>query len=147
MREIKFNGKDSIGSWWYGNLIARRIITDDKDITVYALQGITNNHYCSGINPDTIGQFTGWKDKAGKDIYEGDILKNKFGKKYVVIYNTENKCICLFPPSVYASMLNDALTMYNELINKTTASGKHFRENEFEIIGNMYDNLKMIKLE
>jgi uncharacterized phage protein (TIGR01671 family) len=68
-REIKFRGKPhQQDSWVYGNLVVtlwNTYIIPMYDCSIEPPQFIS-------VDPKTVGQYTGLKDKNGKEIYEGD---------------------------------------------------------------------------
>lgn len=112
-REIKFRAWDKKIKKIYPFL---KISPKEKMILTDSV--IHQNRFFKDIE---IMQFTGLKDKKGKEIYEGDILKDN--EDYIWICNFRNQRM---------------------LHNKTEGWSDIF-PTEQEIIGNIYENPKLLE--
>ena len=132
MRKIKFRGfttNYTDNEWVYGDLIHY----DTGEIYIMP----QNDRYWDIPNDgervvkDSIGQFTGLKDKNGKESYEGDILEFETGEIFKV-YWWESECCC-YIQSILEPYINISFEMYP-------------MEN-FEIIGNIFENKELLENE
>lgn len=122
MREILFRGKD-FGVinhiWCFGSLDTTE---DDRTIIIYPDR--FGNKCRIIVNPETVGQYTGLKDKNGTKIFEGDIILLRGDEEpYQVVF--DESCFHVYDSNVCYVMNN-------------------FYDYEMEVIGNIYDNPELL---
>lgn len=149
-REIKFRGKRiDTGEWVYGG-----VSVFGKDVTIYDCDCIVNSAY--EVISESIGQFTGLKDKNDIDVYEGDIIKWKTTRYHTK--EQEEKQIAM--PKYFISpvlfhegtfLVNESDTISLEIETYDTFLCCFFNDsmdNKFdfkaEVIGNIHDNLELL---
>lgn len=131
MRDIEFRGKRSNGEWVYGSLIALDADSGYVYITMpYTPTStlppsvlIEGNTYL--VDPNTVGQYTGLKDKNGTKIYENDIVT-------MPSYNGgRHKTVVYFDSGKFA-------------VDGSHYHFKDIRPKNMEVIGNIHDNPELL---
>lgn len=148
-REILFRGKRvDNGEWAYG----RGLLQCKDELgneTVAVFEDIVKSEkyikkegrytlYYAPVKAETLGQYTGLKDKKGTKIFEGDILeyigkrkdnKNKVYRRKVV-----------FHEGMFA-LLSKELRAYSALNYHCMKDGR----SAWRVIGNIHDNPELIE--
>lgn len=130
MREILFRGKQKEnGEWIYGGIYSNN---DEYFIINDSLPVNELGSVCNGvpINPETVGKYTGLKDKNGTMIFEGDVIP----------YNEDDSI------NLIVEWSNDYLGYFVGLGLGETIEQPLFDFLYPEVIGNIHDNPELIKL-
>lgn len=133
MREILFRGKrvDNL-EWAYGWYEMYPFGKWPLKTSIIPSEEAKAGHYEHvEVDPSTVGQYTGLKDKNGKRIFEGDVAKVLQGKDKDIAYvGFENGAFMLYPKTgnIYERTLWEY--WYNDW--------------DVEVIGNITDNPELL---
>lgn len=117
MREIKFR------AWAIDHKVFINLDLNEPEEALFGRHGILQNE---GF--EEWQQFTGLKDKNGKDIYEGDILK-RFNELFVVKPLEDGRYSCFYE---YADFFDPS-------------DGLTEDDSGTEIVGNIHENPELLQ--
>lgn len=128
MREILFRGKDAdTGFWCFGDL------SFDKEKNTFIRMWTHNGYAVRKVVPETVGQFTGFYDKNGHRIFDGDILRSGYDEDSPDDYSIE--LVQWFGNGWY---INDGGS--DEDLRQGMLNGYS------EIVGNRWDNPELLEV-
>jgi len=129
-RETKFRGLHN-GQWVYGSLIQGKPTAIVSGIVELNDEYI-NIEKWSEVDPKTVGENTGLKDKNGKEIYEGDIVQ---GTQYV-------------PDKMSVEFIEGGFCMtHPDIFPIDISHFYHSKGPKIEIISNIHENPELLKQE
>lgn len=136
MREILFRGKQlDNGEWVEGFIVASRENTYPDGFEMITVDGINYDELESyipdftsyAVDPDTVGQYTGMKDKNGKKIFEGDIVD--------ILTENEEIGVIEYDDGGFQVEADGFIVDFHANINGT----------DLEVIGNVHDNPELLE--
>lgn len=121
MRVIKFRGQRIDNrEWVFGSLVAD---ADNNCCIIDYCDHSSDTYIWHPVETNSVGEFTGFKDKNNKEIYEGDVFDYGIGRVFYVSYVG-----CQFVATFSDRVINSLIPIYN-----------------FPIIGNIYENPELCK--
>lgn len=138
MRTIKFKAKRLFDSKW-----ACGYFYEENDNTYiiedYQKESMLNRNISYKVDPYTLCQFTGFLDKKGKEIYEGDVLRSD---KYPFNCVEDNEYGTIgwskYEASFYMMMVKNSKLSVRGISECCGAISQKVMQN-FEVVGSVHD--------
>lgn len=141
MREILFRGKRiDNGEWEEGYLIVPEF-APERTFIGYLFAEDDHDIDVVEVDPETIGQYTGLKDRHNNKIFEGDV---------VLVHNDLYDCGLPVVFKCGAFWLYDKTSINVEYPDDENAGLDllgSYNKDYLEVIGNVYDNPELLEVE
>lgn len=121
-----FKAKRSDNGEWVVGYVVRYGYTGKEKY--YIVPDYASDLYAIEVDPSTICQCTGLRDKNGKLIWENDIVKINNSEANALITFRDFEIICTIPNEKY----------YKHRLEYDT---------EYEVVGNIFDNAELLESE
>lgn len=158
MREILFRGKrESDGKWIYGAYADETVHGADFPCIMPLAENEDDGDWA--VIPETVGQYTGLKDKNGNKIYKGDVVAYNATKYEIsescgtfILLRVDGDVIDYndFPQSIFCcgSDTTEFIGCYNDYCVSLLELSSNEQDFEgflsCEIIGNIHDNPELL---
>jgi uncharacterized phage protein (TIGR01671 family) len=133
-REIEFRGFDG-REWRYGDLEYNRK-TGIARIHTYKEDGSYDKQYA--VDPDTVGEFTGMRDRHGNKVFEGDVVDvydftSAYASKYRGVVKMYRGSWCVeYEDSIFDTVFHPML-FFDDFADRKT-----------EVVGNIHNNPELL---
>ena len=158
MRGILFRGKrDDNAEWVHGRLLSTDVIVPEfqyyhvQDNKIIDIE--ENGHFTAYIvTPETVGQYTGLRDKTGKMIFEGDVISACLDKYFpknetriVIQWNEYGFFGFNLRYSHYTESQLDSIRIIPGMNPKWLETMESDFVEKFAVVGNIYDNPELLE--
>lgn len=129
MREVLFRAKrDNGGEWVHGYYVRMPDVWGSTHRIYIPAENPDERNQVLYIDPETLGEFTGLKDKNGIKIFEGDIVQtdDPYEEPAAVFYDERETEFAIIVDNCYYGL------------------GSSFNETDLTVIGNIHDNPELI---
>ena len=136
MRKILFRGRDHAGKWHEGSLITR--IKESPVPAPYEVYYIKGQDFAGEeheVDPETIGQLVFPATKMHPDIWEGDIIENKYGSRMEVMFDPYRNTFYVVAHSRTSVGIESLDAGYLHF---------KFKNHGAKVVGNIHDNPELI---
>lgn len=152
MREILFRGKRIDNSKWVEGYLRFIYVDNPEKASIYDSKTVRNYD----VDYETVGQYTGLKDKNGVKIFEGDILQRNnnpkdivqvvFGKFPVIDMETESEIDEVI--GWYCDVIpTDALSRTRPFCLPMPLTDYYINRCNIEVLGNIHDNPDLMEVQ
>ena len=130
MREIKFRAwHKETGEWYYGSSLITDINQGDGHCLTLSLFWLKVEK--GWLDIKTVGQYTGLKDKNGREIYEGDVVE------YYERWSDDlEKCVVEW---------DEDLAGFSPFCEYDADCDVYVDESTVNVIGNIHENPKLLE--